>query len=129
MVKERSRLPLTCWLTLGMLLAIPLVKFLPVGWIPRCTFRRLTDLPCPTCGSTRLFQSLSRWDLPAAFWLNPLMTVTLGVLIVYSLGAFFHWFQGGDGRWIRIPFQGKGWWWVGIFVALNWGYLILTDKP
>ena len=40
---------------------------------PRCYFRELTGVACPTCGSTRLFEALLAGDLVTALRLNPLI--------------------------------------------------------
>jgi len=46
-----------------------------------CPFRRLTGLPCPTCGATRAFAALGRGDLRESFAMNPLLTLgALGIL-------------------------------------------------
>ena len=52
-------------------------RFLPrlAGFLPGCPFRRLTGLPCLSCGTTRAALSLLRGDLAAAFHFNPLSTV------------------------------------------------------
>lgn len=43
-----------------------------VSTLPACPFRTLTDLPCPTCGTTRAALALSRFDLAGAVTANPL---------------------------------------------------------
>jgi hypothetical protein len=46
-----------------------------------CVFKAATGIPCPTCGSTRVFARLAEWDLAGAFAMNPLTTVlALGLL-------------------------------------------------
>jgi hypothetical protein len=40
-----------------------------------CYFKLLTGLPCPTCGSTRSVGQLFALDVPAAFAMNPLVTL------------------------------------------------------
>ncbi len=54
------------------------------GWLlPVCTFRQVTGVPCPGCGSTRALTALANADLLSAFRLNPMATGTaigLGIL-------------------------------------------------
>ncbi len=51
-----------------------------------CLFRRLTGLPCPTCGTTRSVIALARGELPQAVGYNPLAVAVcvaaLGLLIL-----------------------------------------------
>jgi Protein of unknown function (DUF2752) len=43
--------------------------------LPGCPFRRLTGIPCPTCGTTRAAVALLGGHLGAALALNPLATL------------------------------------------------------
>ena len=54
--------------------ALLLWPFLPrlAGLLPGCPFKRLTGLPCLSCGTTRAALSLLRGDLAAAFRFNPI---------------------------------------------------------
>lgn len=89
-----------------------------------CTFRGLTGIPCPTCGTTRVARALLDLDLATAFAVNPLATVA-GV-------AFF---AGGALALAWVLFRapavtlagGLPRWWVAVLAAVvlaNWGYLI-----
>jgi hypothetical protein len=62
------------WLNLGM------------PW-PGCWVRRLTGLPCPTCGATRCAMSLVHGDLAAAWGHNPLIFVCYGGTLLVNLYA------------------------------------------
>lgn len=44
-----------------------------------CTLRRVTGVPCPTCGSTRAVAAIFSGDLAAAFFYNPLVVVMLAL--------------------------------------------------
>lgn len=46
-----------------------------------CTFRRLTDLPCPGCGMTRAFISLAHGRLADAWSFNPAALVFFAVVV------------------------------------------------
>ena len=51
-----------------------------------CIFRRVTGIPCPSCGMTRSFISLFSGDIASAFFMHPLfwlVPVIFG-LLVYS---------------------------------------------
>lgn len=50
-----------------------------------CTFKRLTGLPCPSCGSTRALAALARLDLGAAFALNPGATLAALLLLAWAV--------------------------------------------
>ena len=50
-----------------------------------CPFKYMTGYHCPGCGSQRAIHQLLHGDLAAAFGLNPLMVLSLP-LIIYSLG-------------------------------------------
>ena len=45
--------------------------------LPSCTFRRITGLYCPGCGSTRALTRLVHGDVAGAFRYNPLAGPTL----------------------------------------------------
>jgi hypothetical protein len=62
------------WLSLGM------------PW-PGCWVRRLTGLPCPTCGATRCAMSLAHGDLVGAWGHYPLIFVCYGGTLLVNLYA------------------------------------------
>jgi hypothetical protein len=79
----------TLWLVVGgsavCLLGVALAT--PGIQLPRCTFKVLTGLPCPTCGVTRTVIALSRFDIGRALYMNPLAAVTCVAGLVYLLYA------------------------------------------
>ena len=98
-------------------------------FLPRCTFRRLTGLPCPTCGSTHAAVALLHGRLFAALAANPLVTI-LGV--AFALGGLIApvWalargpVPAVSGRlpvWVRVL--------AVVVILVNWAYLILTLGP
>src|SRR5688500_5865219 len=44
--------------------------------LPTCTFRQFIGIPCPFCGSTRLWIALSHGNFSAAWLANPFLLVT-----------------------------------------------------
>lgn len=48
---------------------------------PACTFRALTDLVCPTCGTTRAVAALAHGDVLAAIRYNPAVPLVLALMI------------------------------------------------
>jgi type IV secretory pathway TrbD component len=58
-----------------------------VAGIGICPLRRLTGIPCPTCGATRAALALVRGELAAALGFHPLVTVLLLGAGLYALAA------------------------------------------
>src|SRR5687768_4357832 len=66
---------------LGVALATPGIQ------LPRCAFKTITGLPCPTCGVTRTVIALSRGDLAGALFLTPLAAIAGVAALLYLLYA------------------------------------------
>ncbi|MCB0464112.1 MAG: DUF2752 domain-containing protein [Aequorivita sp.] len=65
-----------------------------------CPFHYITGLFCPGCGSQRAIHLLLHGDILGAFRFNPLMVLTLPILI-YSLGiTLVNWIFGTKYRFI-----------------------------
>ena len=65
--------------------AVTRVSGLDHAGISFCYFKALTGYACFTCGTTRALGHLARFDLPAAFAVQPL--VTAGTLALLLWGA------------------------------------------
>jgi Protein of unknown function (DUF2752) len=94
---------------------------------PECWFRRLTGLPCPTCGATRSALSLAHGDLAAAFRHNPLMFVCyVGTILLNLYCVSVLLFQFPRLRLAVVPSDVKRCLcrFVITAVALNWAYLL-----
>jgi hypothetical protein len=104
--------------------------WLASGWPwPGCWFRRLTGLPCPTCGATRSALSLAHGELAAAWGHNPLIFLCYAgtiILDLYCLGVLL--FQFPRVRLTVLPTHVKRCLGVFVFaaVALNWVYLLVS---
>ena len=79
--RQASPEDLRRWLTfLGAALLIALgVVALDAAGVRLCLFRRLTGLPCLTCGGTRAFAALATGDVTGAFRQQPLVSALLTV--------------------------------------------------
>ncbi len=91
-----------------------------------CLFRRITGLPCLTCGSTRAVLSLGAGDLAQALAHNPLVMlvltlVALSLVLRLALGREIH---------LALPLLLRRLAWVLVFAAAlaNWAYLIATGR-
>jgi len=91
-----------------------------------CTFRRLTGIPCPSCGTTRTALALLDLDLGTAFLTNPLAAM-IGVVFVVGGFAALVWvlFRG------PMPVSGLRWTrpWTAATIAvilINWIYLVVS---
>jgi len=63
-----------------------------------CPFNYATGYHCPGCGSQRAIHQLLHGNLSAAFWLNPLLIISLPI-IIYALGQkVYNYLLGTDYR-------------------------------
>jgi hypothetical protein len=89
-----------------------------------CMLKNLTGLPCPFCGGTRAVFALLRGELFQAFWLNPL--ATLGLLLV--LPGYFVYAGLLRPRGWEKPLSKVS---VILLIAalvVNWAYLIIAGR-
>jgi hypothetical protein len=92
-----------------------------------CYFKALTGHACLTCGATRAFGHLSRFDLPSAFAIQPLVTAgALGLMLWGAADALL--LLGGrrtlvhaGGRAPKLLLA-----LAAVLAALNWAYLLAT---
>ncbi len=57
-------------------------------YAPPCVFRSLFDVPCPTCGTTRVFVLLAHFDVVHALWFAPLPTLLIALGGIFGAWAF-----------------------------------------
>ena len=57
--------------------------------VPRCTLKKLTGLPCPSCGATRSGIFLSRFNPLDSLLENPLYFFLYCALFFYGINALF----------------------------------------
>lgn len=76
--KKKTALVISVLITAGIVGAVIMIK---TGLYLPCPFRSITGYLCPGCGATRMFLSLIQLDPAAAFRCNPLLLVTLPLLL------------------------------------------------
>jgi hypothetical protein len=122
----------TLWLVVGgaslCLLGVALAT--PGIQLPRCGFKTITGLPCPTCGLTRTIIALSRGDVQRAAFMNPLATILCAAGVLYLLYAavvlalrlprFRPTVSAAGARRVRIA--------AVTAITINWFWLIATGR-
>jgi len=108
------------WVTLG-LVAIALGAHLGIE-TPLCVFKRVTHLPCPTCGMTRAAGHILHGRFVEGFLTQPLMVtaaVAMALLVLFRL--IFA--RRVELTWGRLE-RRLAWAAVAALALLNWGYVI-----
>lgn len=105
--------------------AVTRVSGLDHAGVSFCYFKALTGHACFTCGTTRALGHLARFDLPAAFAVQPLVTVgTLALLLWGVIDAAL--VLSGNRTTVRL--EGRALRAVTVLViglaTLNWFYLL-----
>jgi len=54
-----------------------------------CLFKRITTIPCPSCGSTRSVLALLKGDLSAALVWNPFGLILVSVMLISPIWILF----------------------------------------
>ncbi len=94
--------------------------------LPRCAFRSLTGIPCPTCGTTHAAVALLHGRIGAALAANPLMTLLGLAFLAGGIAAPLWALARGPVPVLRTPLS--RWWRLAAVLVLlaNWFYLIVT---
>jgi hypothetical protein len=113
----------------GVLLVValrPLWLMVP-DLLPRCRFRALTGLPCPTCGTSHAAVAMLQAHLGEALAANPLVTALALLVLLGGLAAPF-WVLLARRRLPSPPDHVPRWALVAILALtlLNWAFLIAT---
>lgn len=102
---------------------IELLRFGDSGGPGLCNFKRVTSLPCPTCGGTRAGMALLSGDFLQALLFNPLL-ILAGVLIAVLLVMRLLF-----ACWPTVTVTRRGWLIITaislVLVGANWAYLIV----
>lgn len=98
--------------------------------LPRCVFKTLTGLPCPSCGVTRAVIALSRGQLGQGLFMNPLAAIACGAALLYFVYAaavlalrlprLRPVLTPAGGRALRVATVAA--------IAINWVWLIATGR-
>ena len=104
-------------IVLGVIGVWVLYTYPPVtaGFYPQCTFKQLTGLECPGCGTTRALHHLVHGRIGDAFLMNPFL-FALAAVALCALPSFL---RGERARFLSKPWFGWGSfcvvmaWWVG----------------
>lgn len=89
-----------------------------------CLFRRVTDLPCATCGGTRATLALMSGRILEAARLNPL--VASGWLAAPFAGAWLVVRRTRASPPLSPSLERRLWIAAGVLLALNWAYLLVA---
>ncbi len=119
-VKPRRRWPIWILGAVGIILAIVLFAFDPTQstFYPVCMFKKATGWSCPACGCLRATHQLLHGHFGAAFRLNALFIVSLGVVALLTVQEICH------KRIIKNPAL-VGWMLLALFVVFG----ILRNLP
>ncbi len=94
-----------------------------------CLFKRMTGLPCATCGTTRALARLFRLDLAGALGLNPLATLGAFAVALWALLDLALLWRGralsldlapAEARFLRLAA-------AALFLS-NWAYVIAAGR-
>ncbi len=94
-----------------------------------CPFLSLTGQPCPTCFGTRALSALGNGDLIGALVMQPLVTLVVLVVMVWSLLTFISPLFARTLSPARLSPAARiitGWTAAILFIA-NWAFLILKN--
>ena len=106
------------------------VRFALLGqWsLPQCWLRKLTGIPCPSCGCTRSLAAWTTLDLGHALRFNPLFFLLCVAVLAWSALWLVERFSQRtflDGFRARVKYW--PWWKIGAALLVsNWLYLCLT---
>jgi hypothetical protein len=89
-----------------------------------CPLKRITDVPCPSCGGTRAVLALMQGNLHDAFLFNPLVIILL-FGAPFAAGLFYRLPQD---RQERISRSNRLWAVIVGALVVNWVYLILAGR-
>ena len=84
----RARAAIYIGITSGILLAARLIHSVEGGPV-LCLFRRITGLPCPSCGMTRAFVALGHRDFHTAIYFNlasPAVYMATWLMLLLGVG-------------------------------------------
>lgn len=91
-----------------------------------CMFRRLTGMPCPSCGLTRGVMAVARGDLARGLAFNPLL---LTALFLFLAATALRLVAGRAPRLGLTPRERRvAFAFALLLLAANWVYVLRTDR-
>lgn len=90
------------------------------GFYPRCFFRAVTGWDCPGCGGLRATHQLLRGHVGEAFALNPLLVITVPLLIYAGTRSQAELLLR---RRLPMPLKSPVWIWLAAIAVLAFGVL------
>ncbi len=94
-----------------------------------CPLRRLTGIPCPTCGSTRAFVLLLKGDVSGAVSLQPLISLAMLVCpLLYTLSLAILGVRRTQTVIAGASRNRLFWFTVVCAALLNWAYMIWRNE-
>jgi hypothetical protein len=116
---------------LGLLASLAIV-FLHVHQLPFdvCLFKRMTGLPCVTCGGTRALARLVALDIPGAFAMNPLVTLGLLAVLPWAAADLWLWWRRQQALSVEImPAARDFLLWAALGAGLaNWAWVVWAGR-
>ena len=95
------------------------------GWLPACSFHRLTGWFCPGCGMTRASHAALHGRFAEAFRFNPLGVLAMPLVAAILVFHLPRWLRGqSDIPFMRI--RAHALWGITALVAIYW---ILRNLP
>jgi hypothetical protein len=122
------------WLSVALAGAALVVLWVAAGHeeLPRvlCPFRHLTGVPCVACGGTRALLALTRGELQAAFFWNPLVAVSAIAALAWLAYAAVVTLLRAPRLRVRLGARDRFLFRTAAWTALvgNWMFLILQGR-
>jgi hypothetical protein len=122
------------WLSVALAGAALVVLWVAAGHeeLPRvlCPFRHLTGVPCVACGGTRALLALTRGELQAAFFWNPLVAVSAIAALAWLAYAAVVTLLRAPRLRVRLGARDRFLFRAAAWTALvgNWMFLILQGR-
>ena len=91
--KKKTALVISLLITAGIIGAVIMIK---TGLYLPCPFRSITGYLCPGCGATRMFLALLQLDFATAFHCNPLLIITLPLLLYIVISMCSNYIRNGS---------------------------------
>ena len=114
-----------------------LVMHIDSRWVsfvgPICIFKKVTGIPCPSCGSTRSMIALIHGDFLSGILWNPMGLLLLGGLIIFPIWLLHDLSRKRDSFHIfytsieKKLMQKHVAWPLLLLVLLNWGWNIYKE--